>query len=298
MGAVPYIMLWRLIFMFSISTLVGCHSTKENDPTPDKPISCEESFTNNGLNYSTFHQGVAHGIHSLSLEEIRYFFKPDAPENNKIPTANIDFRSEDLINFNAPLWGYEDRFDTWALKIMDWFMLNDKPYILMKGTSTVEKIAHQYHMQEIYTSASKMYQDLVLNPPVDPKVCSCSNDVTANGVLDEVKTYKGRKTRFIFYGRKKRSTNEDTLNQLQKAYLRNSNKQTALDLISEDPWIPGKLDGPKQWISYSGVLTFAMPTEEKLKDFATFIYCKLNQPTLDHPKDLFKHEGGVIIAHR
>jgi len=285
-----------LIFMFSISTFVGCHPTKENDPAPDKPISCEESFTNNGLNYSTFHQGVAHGIHSLSLEEIRYFFKPDAPENNKIPTANIDFRSEDVINFNAPLWGYEDRFDTWALKIMDWFMLNDKPYILMKGTSTVEKIAHQYHMQEVYTRASKMYKDLVLNPPVDPKVCTCSNDVTANGVLDEVKTYKDRKGSSLYLGRKKRSTNEDTLNQLQKAYLRNSNQQTAMDLISEDPWIPGKLDGPKQWISYSGVLTFAMPTEEKLKDFATFIYCKLNQPTLDNPKDLFMLGGGAIIA--
>jgi len=284
--------------MFSISTFVGCHPTKGNDPAPDKPISCEESFTNNGLNYSTFHQGVAHGIHSLSLEEIRYFFKPDAPENNKIPTANIDFRSEDLINSNAPLWGYEDRFDTWALKIMDWFMLNDKPYILMKGTSTVEKIAHQYHMQEVYTRASKMYKDLVLNPPVDPKVCTCSNDVTANGVLDEVKTYRDRKGSSLYIGRKKRSTNEDTLNQLQKAYLRNSNQQTAMDLISEDPWIPGKLDGPKQWISYSGVLTFAMPTEEKLKDFATFIYCKLSQPTLDHPKDLFMHGGGAIIAHR
>ena len=82
-----------------------------------------------GLNYSSFFSGAAHGIHSLSLEEIRYFFKPDAPEDNKIPTVNIDFRSENVIHFSAPLWGYSDRFDTWALKIMDWFMLNDHPYL-------------------------------------------------------------------------------------------------------------------------------------------------------------------------
>ena len=43
------------------------------------------------------------------LEEIRHFFKADAPEHNRIPTVNIDFRSEDVIHFNAPLWGYENR---------------------------------------------------------------------------------------------------------------------------------------------------------------------------------------------
>ena len=91
---------------------------------------CGEIFEDNGLNYTTFSLGAAHGLHSISLEEIRHFFQAEAPEINKIPVINTDFRSEQSLLFNAPLWGYSDRFSTWSLKIMDFFMLNDKPYFL------------------------------------------------------------------------------------------------------------------------------------------------------------------------
>ena len=81
------------------------------------------------MNFSSFHEGVAHGIHALSLEEIRYFFKADAPEENQIPSLNTDSRLENRLLYNAPLWGYSnDTFQTWALKILEFFMLNDTPY--------------------------------------------------------------------------------------------------------------------------------------------------------------------------
>ena len=99
------------------------------------------------------------------MASLRYFFKADAPEKNKIPTVNIDFRSENVVNFNAPLWGYEDRFGTWALKIMDWFMLNDQPYLYQNRANTLEKITHQYHMHEIYQRAAEIYKNLVENTP-------------------------------------------------------------------------------------------------------------------------------------
>ena len=41
-------------------------------------------------------------------------------------------------------------------------------------------------MQEIYQRAAKIYKELVDNPPSDPDLCSCANDVTANGILTEV----------------------------------------------------------------------------------------------------------------
>ena len=90
--------------------------------------SCFTIFSDHGMNFSSFHQGVAHGVHALSLEEIRHFFKADAPEDNHIPTVNTDFRAESPVLYNAPLWGYSDRFQTWALKIMDFFMLSDQQY--------------------------------------------------------------------------------------------------------------------------------------------------------------------------
>ena len=100
----------------------------ESNQVQDGTKSCSAIFTDHGMNFSSFHQGVAHGVHALSLEEIRHFFKAEAPEENHIPTVNTDFRADSPVLYHAPLWGYSERFQTWALKIMDFFMLNDKPY--------------------------------------------------------------------------------------------------------------------------------------------------------------------------
>merc|ERR1712227_26090 len=297
----------------------------QDDDNDDKVVQCKDVFANAGLNYSSFFVGAAHGIHSLSLEEIRYFFKPDAPEDNKIPTVNIDFRSENVIHFSAPLWGYSDRFDTWALKIMDWFMLNDHPYLYETGINAMEKFTHQYHMHEIFTKAVKIYNELLENPPENDSLCTCVNDVTSNGILAEVVNiakqlkYRARQGRQLSTGclssrsyrgyrgyrgygpcggaekytsgrlyqqrRKREATNDKA--ELKEAYLKNSTKERAEDLLEVSPWIPGNFSGPDQWISYSAMLTYSLPSQQSIRDFATFIYCKLNKPELDHPEDLF-----------
>merc|ERR1712215_538690 len=311
-----------LIFLFFPLLAVGLPAT--NEGTEESPPTCEDIFALSGLNYTSFYRGAAHGIHSLSLEEIRYFFKSDAPENNKIPTANIDFRSEEAIHFNAQLWGYENRFDTWALKIMDWFMLNDHPYQYETGTNALEKLSHQYHMHEIYSRASKMYNELVKSPPENKQLCACANDVTGNGILEEVANiakqlkYRGSRSRqgraknncetyeeyYRSYGgcgcscgiggptksRGKRSSDEDSdiqIKQLQEEFLKESNHENAGKLLAVAPWIPGNFTGSDQWISYSAMLVYSMPSDVELQDFATFIYCKLNEPDNDHPADLF-----------
>ena len=40
---------------------------------------------------------VAHSIHSLTLEDIRYFFKEDATEDNGIPTGKLSLNSLDEV---------------------------------------------------------------------------------------------------------------------------------------------------------------------------------------------------------
>ena len=64
-------------------------------------------------------------------------------------------------------------------------MLNDKPYLYTNKMNTLEKIGHQYHMHEIYSRASVLYQELVKNPP-SSDVCKCARDFTRNGILDEM----------------------------------------------------------------------------------------------------------------
>ena len=118
-----------LVLCFSSVLVFSLPATDDDAAAQNKLLTCDEVFSKAGLNYSSFWKGAAHGIHSLSLEEIRYFFKAEAPEDNRIPTVNIDFRSEEVIHFSAPLWGYEERFESWALKIMDWFMINNQPYL-------------------------------------------------------------------------------------------------------------------------------------------------------------------------
>ena len=118
-----------LVLYFSAAFVSSLPATDDEAVVENRILTCDEVFSKAGLNYSLFRKGAAHGIHSLSLEEIRYFFKAEAPEDNRIPTVNIDFRSEDVIHFSAPLWGYEERFESWALKIMDWFMVNNKPFL-------------------------------------------------------------------------------------------------------------------------------------------------------------------------
>merc|ERR1712142_606660 len=46
---------------------------------------------------------VAHVTHSLTLNDIRAFFKKDADENNGIPIVNFNLTDEKLVLANAPL---------------------------------------------------------------------------------------------------------------------------------------------------------------------------------------------------
>jgi len=311
--------------------------TADDNEVSDEETSplCDDIFSNIGLNYSSFWKGAAHGVHSLSLEEIRYFFKANAPEQNKIPTVNIDFRSGNIINFNAPLWGYEDRFGTWALKIMDWFMLNDQPYLYQNRANTLEKITHQYHMQEIYERAAVIYKQLIESPPEDvTKVCKCANDLTDNGILTEVVNIarqlkhfggKSRSGRAKLcqsdgysnnygcdsngysnsYGcgcgggggslqaslkpkpaatlsRGKRSPNdedEEDMEELKQSYLKSSNKETAARIfMSSGAWRAGQLVGPayEKWVEYAAMMTWSLPSDQGIRDFAYFIFCMLN----------------------
>merc|ERR1719184_640654 len=305
----------------------------------------------NGLNFSSFWHGAAHGLHSLHLEEIRYFFEPNATEDNKIPVVNKNLSSRQTILFDAPLAGYDEHFNTMALKVMAFFMLNDQPDFFEQGLNTLEKLTHQYHMHEIYAAAAPIYKKMKENPPTDLELCGCVNDITGNGILIEManiarqlKYFQSKRrprqllcnTLRVYirayrnYGNSCSSTrtygtfplpqptrmqkrsaaeldkakiaesdkSDDNKNgdleggdamiaDLENNYLFNPTHETALILLEARPWKGKSLVGPEQWISYQAMLTSSMLESEELNDFATFMYCRLNQPDTDHPKELF-----------
>merc|ERR1711963_455577 len=287
-------------------------------PGKELVATCSEIMAQNGLDFSSFWQGAAHGLYSLHLEEIRYFFEANATENNKIPVVNKNLSSEQPILFNAPLAGYDEQFNTMALKVMVYFMRNDRPDFFGQGLNTLEKLTHQYHMHEIYAAAAPIYKKMKKNPPTDPELCGCVNDITGNGILSELAhiakklKYFQQQTRMArnlqaagppcdqphflskayerAYCRRKRNAEDNegaTISELEQEYLANPTHETARSLLDKKPWEGNSLVGPEQWVSYEAMLTVSMIDEEALNDFATFMYCRLNQPDTDHPNDLF-----------
>jgi len=296
----------------------------ESDMTEDTSensaeTSCEDVMARNGLNFSSFWQGAAHGIHSLYLEEIREYFEPNATIHNRIPVVNQNLSSDEIILFDTPLAGFDEDFKTMAMKLMAYFMLNDNPDFVTQGTNTLEKVTHQYHMNEIYAAAAPLYRSMKKNPPKDVDLCPCVNDIAGNGILEGLTSvarqlknfnnkrqpraskfkYKyvddcGNKYKIVIGcgGSRRRAAEKDTMTpeiiaQYESEYLANSTQENAERLIEAKPWEPNTLEGPKQWVSYEAMLTDAMLDEEQLNDFAVFMYCKLNQPDLYHPRGLF-----------
>ena len=73
---------------------------------------------------------------------------------------------------------------------------------------------------------------------------------------------------------------EEDIARLEQDYLENTNKKTAEALLAAGGWQPNTVTGPKQWITYSAMLTHSFPSQHQIKDFAAFIFCKLNHPEL------------------
>ena len=91
-----------------------------------------------------------------------------------------------------------------------------------------------------------------------------------------VPSWGGEQFEFALVQRRKRGTNNENYENLQQAYLEYSNKETAFNLISFGNWTPGTLKGRKQWVNYAAMLTYSMINKQEIKNFATFLFCKLS----------------------
>ena len=76
---------WTITFLILGSLAITTGSTL---PTTN----CSIVLAATGLNQMDLMYGAGHGIHSITVRDIRYYFDPDFPEENDIPTINPDFR--------------------------------------------------------------------------------------------------------------------------------------------------------------------------------------------------------------
>ena len=132
------------------------------------------------MNYTSYCYHVADAVKTLSLEELRYFFTEDAPEDNGIPTLSM---KNNVLHQNVVPWHFSETLNTWSMKIIDWFINNH--HQLDKKTSTLQKIIKHLQLQEFYSRASVIFKSLIKDPP-NASICLCSEMAKNDGTIREV----------------------------------------------------------------------------------------------------------------
>lgn len=147
---------------------------------------CSKSMIDSGLD-NNFGEVVAHRIHSLTLEDLRYYFKDDAPVENGIPTVNPDLTPNvTRVLANAPESGYDMSFKTIALRHTDKVLSKiGREDWGITHYSDLEKLVHAHHMAEMWERSKTYYENFLKSPPLED-VCSCVNNIKMNGVMAEL----------------------------------------------------------------------------------------------------------------
>merc|ERR1719175_348048 len=156
--------------------LVGLSSSTSTDDD------CFSILEQSQVLSATYPKRIAHGVHSLTLADLRHYFDPKANETNNIPTINRNLSSFEPILNDAPDIGRSNRFQTMALLVAEEVVLNEDRDWDLHNADTLEKLLHALHMHEMWTEASGVYRNLLANPPTEPNFCPCLVDVENNGI--------------------------------------------------------------------------------------------------------------------
>jgi len=139
---------------------------------------CWSIMENSGIESAYFPYATAHRIHSMSLQDLRNFFDPEAPEINGIPTIVegivVNNTMEDSSPFNS------DGLRGLASALSESKDLENSDVLL--APKLIQMILHPFHMQEMWTNMKPMYDELVKNPPKNKQLCPCVKDVKNNQV--------------------------------------------------------------------------------------------------------------------
>ena len=229
--------------MVLLSTIVASINTSTICSNTSIGPRCCDEMRKIGINLMKFPGSVAHGVHSISVEHIKHFFGVDIPVENGIPTLNTDFVNGPSILPSAPKISTDTKMLSLTMKELNYVLSNnDKPdNFYVKGLSSIEKMTHIAHMDEMWFQAHKMFDTLKTNPP-SQFACNCITDENKNGI----------KRALVLMSRKFR---ELPPKQQRLANLTNS----------------------KNWKIWRNMMNTSMMSEDGIYNFSTYMYCKLNK---------------------
>jgi hypothetical protein len=152
-------------------------SRKKRD-VADPNRKCWSIMDNAGIESAYFPYATAHRIHSMSLQDLRHFFDPEAPKINGIPTIVDGIVVNNTVEDSSP-------FKSVGLRGLDSALSESKDLEnsdILLAAKLIQMILHPFHMQEMWTNMKPMYDKLVINPPKNKQLCPCVKDVKNNQV--------------------------------------------------------------------------------------------------------------------
>ena len=200
-----------------------------------------------GIELLTFNKSVAHGIHGISVEQINSLFHGKVTEYNNVPTTNIDLYDNKRVLPYAPKVNKNPTFRTRTMNMIDFILSNndDPRGFLISGLSSLEKLIHNAHMEELYARTKIVYEDIISQPPQDPRLCNCVTDENNNGIMGKLDLYA---TSFRIGFRDFKSGFTDTLPAIRSS---------------------------QDWKKWKEGLHSTMMTEKETYNLAMYLYCKL-----------------------
>merc|ERR1712221_1964 len=132
-----------IITIFSILFLLVLSTSAEDN--------CSSILLESPLLSTNFSHRIAHGIHSLTLEDIQFFFNPNATGSNNIPVVNKNLSSRIPILENAPKKDVLSTFKTLGLRTAEEVIshMGDEKWDI-GNSGVLGKLIHALHMQEMW----------------------------------------------------------------------------------------------------------------------------------------------------
>jgi len=217
-----------------------------------------------------FAVAVAHGIHDITVEDLREFTGDVPCTGNGVPTVNRDLRSESAVLPSAPCLDDGDSpFATPAMRVVDAALtrMDDMNYDI-GTTSGLQRLVHAFHMREVWALASAQYQALAADPP-GRAACACALDVDGNRVLEELRLIASslRSAQMAPYAK----FAGPSTSCLRSAGRGKGALKGAADLLDL-----GRMRSAADWAMWKATMAEHMALCDT-RDLAVFLYCTLNR---------------------
>ncbi|KAL4226932.1 hypothetical protein ACF0H5_014910 [Mactra antiquata] len=147
---------------------------------------CSKLFPGSGLSKS-YNETIAHAIHSMTVDGLK-LFHPHATTKNFVPTVNQDLSQANVVLNHAPEEELDSDFTTMTMNTISKILstLGNSKDGLGPNWSPIERVAHVFHMWDLWNKIKQEAWNDVLNNKPDMQLCACLASVDGNGIKDAV----------------------------------------------------------------------------------------------------------------